>query len=175
MFKVELLSGDNESEKSFLTSELGTDTIMHFNNSPQDKLNYILSLQNKGEKVMMIGDGLNDAGALKQCDIGVAVTDNINNFSPACDVIMEGRNFSLLPQLIEYCGKTKFIIMGSFVISIVYNIIGLYFAFFGLLEPVIAAILMPVSSVSIILYTSIASSFYAYKLKKQINDLSRTK
>lgn len=170
MFRIELLSGDNESEKEFLSSELGKDLIMHFNNSPQDKLNYIVALQQKGEKVMMIGDGLNDAGALKQCDIGVAVTDNINNFSPACDVIMEGKNFSLLPHLLEYCRKTKYIIIGSFVISILYNIIGLYFAFFGLLEPVIAAILMPVSSVSIILYTSLAGAFYAQKIKRQIRN-----
>lgn len=167
-FRIELLSGDNDSEKEFLSTELGSEIKMHFNNSPQDKLNYIVSLQKKGEKVMMIGDGLNDAGALKQCDIGVAVTDNINNFSPGCDVILEGKNFKILPDLLKYCAQTKTIILGSFIISILYNIVGLYFAFFGELEPVVAAILMPVSSVSIILYTSVSSYLFSRKIDRKL-------
>jgi len=138
---------------------------MHFNQAPQEKLNYIQELQARGKKVLMIGDGLNDAGALQQSNVGIAITDNVNNFSPGSDIIMDGHLFSKLPELLNYCRQERKIIYGSFIISILYNIIGLSFAVQGILSPVIAAILMPVSSVSIVLYTSLSSRWYARKLK----------
>lgn len=120
----------------------------------------------------MTGDGLNDAGALQQSDAGIAITDNVNNFSPACDVIFEGKNFGLFPELIRYCRKEKTIITGSFIISILYNFIGLWFAVQGTLEPVIAAILMPISSVSIVVFTTTMSSLLARKLKNRAKALN---
>lgn len=162
-YNVSLLSGDNDSEQLKLKKWFTSDLL--FNQSPQDKLNYISTLQTKGKKVIMMGDGLNDAGALKQSDVGIAVTDNINNFSPACDVVMDGHSFSYLNTLLEYCKQNKRIINMSFVISIVYNLIGLYFAVQGQLKPVIAAILMPVSSVSIVLFTTGMSSLLSFRLK----------
>ena len=114
----------------------------------------------------MIGDGLNDAGALKQSNVGIAISDNTNNFSPACDAVLSGENFYLLKELINYCRKEKTIIFSSFVVSILYNIVGLSFAVQGDLKPVIAAILMPVSSISIVLLTTGLSSVYEVKLKK---------
>ncbi len=162
-YKLSLLSGDNDSERGNLTSLFNGDLL--FSQTPQNKLNYIKKLQQGGNKIIMIGDGLNDAGALKQSSVGIAITDNVNNFSPASDVIMEGKNFYNLALLLAYCKKTKLIINTSFVLSILYNIVGLYFAVQGQLQPVIAAILMPVSSVSIILLTTGLSSILSYRLK----------
>lgn len=165
-FTLSLISGDNEAERVFLQPVFGEKSQLLFNKSPQDKLKYVRLLQLQGKSVVMVGDGLNDAGALKQSDVGIAVSDNINNFSPACDVIFDGKNFDKLPSLLNYCRKNKLIISGSFILSIIYNIIGLFFAVQGELEPVIAAILMPVSSVSIILFTTGLSTIYSINLKK---------
>jgi len=163
-YDLRLLSGDNDLEKERLNDLFNSNVF--FDQSPQDKLNHIASLQKQHNRVMMVGDGLNDAGALKQSDVGVVITDDINNFSPACDVIMNGKSFMYFDLLLEYCRKTKIIINTSFVISILYNIVGLSYAVQGKLQPVIAAILMPVSSVTIVLLTTGMSSLLAYKLNR---------
>ncbi len=163
-FSVMILSGDNNAEEGYLKTVLGDDANLKFNMSPQNKLDYVKSIQ-CGGNVMMVGDGLNDAGALMQSDVGIAITDNINNFTPESDGILDGESFSIFPELIAYCKKHKYIISGSFILSILYNIVGLYFAVQGNLSPVIAAILMPVSSISIILFTTGMSSLLSNKLK----------
>lgn len=164
-YQVHIVSGDNETEKETLRSIFGTNTHLLFNQKPEDKLNYIKNLQQQNKKVIMLGDGLNDAGALKQSNVGIAVTDNMNNFSPACDAILNGANFSKLAGYIKYCKDDKKVIIGSFVLSILYNVVGLFFAVQGDLSPVIAAILMPISSISIVLFTSISTWVYSLKLK----------
>jgi P-type Cu+ transporter len=165
-YSLALISGDNEAEKNSCEKYFGKEAQLLFNQQPQDKLNYVKRLQQNGKKVMMIGDGLNDAGALRQSDVGIVIADDINNFSPACDAILDGKSFSKLSRLIEYCKKEKRIIIGSFIISILYNMIGLFYAVQGNLQPVIAAILMPISSISIVLFTTSMSSFFARNLKK---------
>ena len=87
--KLALLSGDNEKERERFRSLFGSDAALHFNQSPLDKLGFIRGLQESGRRVMMVGDGLNDAGALKQSDVGVAVIEKAGAFSPASDVILE--------------------------------------------------------------------------------------
>jgi Cu+-exporting ATPase len=164
-YQLMVLSGDHDSEREVLSYMLGDQAQLYFKQSPEDKLNKIEELQREGKRVMMIGDGLNDAGALKQSDIGIAVTDQANYFSPACDVIMDGQVFSKLDKFIRFAKDSKNVILGSFVISVVYNLVGLYFAVQGDLSPVIAAILMPISSISIILFTTTFSSIFAMKLK----------
>ncbi len=164
-YTLALISGDNNSEEYKLKEVFGKDAELQFNKQPQDKLNYIKHLQHQGHKVIMIGDGLNDAGALQQSDVGIAITDNVNNFSPGSDIILDGKMFAKLDNLLTFCRREKGIIYGSFIISILYNIVGLSFAVQGTLSPVIAAILMPVSSVSIILYTTVLSSVYSRKLR----------
>ena len=164
-YTLALISGDNNSEEFKLKELFGESAELQFNKHPQDKLNYIQKLQNKGHKVIMIGDGLNDAGALQQSNVGIAITDNVNNFSPGSDIILGGDMFERLAQLLDFSRKEKRIIYGSFIISILYNVIGLSFAVQGTLSPVIAAILMPVSSISIVMYTFLMSSYYSQKIK----------
>lgn len=164
-YRLSVLSGDNENEKNNLRNLLGQKATLLFHQKPEDKLAYIRHLQEKGETVMMIGDGLNDAGALKQSDAGLAISEQTNNFTPASDAIIEARRFSLLPTFISLCKANKNIIVASFILSIVYNIIGLFFAVQGSLSPLIAAILMPSSSLSILLLTFGSSSLLARRMK----------
>jgi Cu+-exporting ATPase len=162
-YKLYLLSGDQDHERFELIRFFKTTDNLFFNQSPQDKLDFIGKLQQQGAKVMMIGDGLNDAGALKQSDLGIAVTDNVNNFSPGSDAIMDGRSFGRLPAFLQFSKDTVRIIHTSFLISLTYNFIGLSYAVTGKLSPLFAAILMPVSTVTIISFTSLATHFAAKK------------
>lgn len=141
----------------------GSTSQLHFNQKPDDKLQFIQRLQEQGRTVLMVGDGLNDAGALIKSDVGIAVSDNINNFSPACDGILDGSQLSKLPQFVRLAQAGRNIVIQSFIISVVYNIIGLSFALTGTLSPVIAAILMPASSISIVLFTTISSRIAALR------------
>lgn len=154
-----ILSGDNESERENLSRWLPKNAEVYFNQSPNDKLAFINSLQEKNKKVLMIGDGLNDAGALKQSDIGFSVSENINIFSPACDGIMDAEKLHKLDKFIQLSKQSLYIIKWSFIISLCYNCIGLGFAISGKLEPVVAAILMPISSISVVLFTTLATNF----------------
>jgi len=164
-FQLSVLSGDNDSERENLKKIAGSDTKSLFYQKPENKADYIRQLQVKGEKVMMIGDGLNDAGALKQSDIGIAVTDQSNNFTPSSDAIIESGRLSSLPKFIKLCRANRNIVVASFVLSIVYNIVGLFFAVQGTLSPLIAAILMPASSISILLLTFGSSSILARRMR----------
>ena len=134
---------------------------------PKEKLNYIIQQQQKGLKVAMIGDGLNDAGALKQSDVGISISDDLNNFSPACDAILDASQFHKLHHFLTASKKAISIIKYCFVLSLCYNVIGLYFAVTGQLMPVIAAILMPLSSISIVVFTTIATNSLGKKLQKK--------
>jgi Cu+-exporting ATPase len=162
---LHLLSGDQDQDRKALISFFPDEKQMHFRQSPQNKLDYILELQKAKHKVLMFGDGLNDAGALKQSDLGVAVTDNINNFTPGCEAILDGASFSKIPDFIQQAKDAVKIIHMSFVISLIYNFVGLSFAVQGMLSPLIAAILMPASTVTIIGFTSITARLYARKNK----------
>lgn len=164
-YKLSVISGDNTAERNNLQKMLGAETILKFRQHPENKLHFIRSLQSQGEKVMMIGDGLNDAGALKQSNAGIALAEDTNNFTPASDAIMAAEQLEKLPAFIRLCKANKQIILISFVVSILYNIIGLSFAVQGLLSPMVAAILMPASSLSILLLTYGSSSIIARRLK----------
>jgi Cu+-exporting ATPase len=151
-YPLTVLSGDHAGEERTLRRMMPRATL-HFQQQPDDKLNYVLRLQQQGKRVLMIGDGLNDAGALKQSDTGISLTESSNNFTPASDGILEAAQLSKLPAFIRFCKVNKRIILFSFAYSTIYNITGLYFAVQGILSPLTAAILMPSSSISLILIT----------------------
>jgi len=164
-FNILILSGDTNKDEPALKTIFPANTEMKFGQSPHQKLNSILTLQQEGLEVIMLGDGLNDAGALKQSNFGIAVTDNINNFTPGCDAILKGESLRLLPNFIELSKQGLTIVKVSFGISIVYNSIGIFYAIQGTLYPLVAAILMPVSTISIISFTTIATRWFARKNK----------
>ncbi len=164
-YDLVILSGDNEGERENLKKLLPAKTKLIFNQKPEDKLEFIKYHQTEGAKIIMIGDGLNDAGALAQSDVGIALSEDVNVFSPACDAILDATKFNTLYQFIKASKSAIKIIQWSFVLSFIYNVVGLYFAVTGQLEPVVAAILMPLSSISIVIFTTITTNFLGKKLK----------
>lgn len=160
-YDISLLSGDNESERNNLLEFFDSNSQLLFGQSPFDKLEFVKKLQSENKYVLMIGDGLNDAGALKQSNVGISLSEDINNFSPACDGIMEAKSFNKLKDFISFSRVSKKIIIISFIVSFLYNLIGLAFAVQGQLSPVIAAILMPISSISVVVFTTLATNFMA--------------
>jgi Cu+-exporting ATPase len=157
-YRLSIISGDSNAEQLHLQHLFGAGTKLLFQQQPHQKLNYIHQLQSKNQKVLMIGDGLNDAGALQQSNVGIAVTEDTNNFTPASDAVLDARQLHLLPSFIKLCKANKQIILAAFILSIVYNVVGLFFALQGVLSPLVAAILMPSSSISILLITFGSSS-----------------
>lgn len=163
-YNLVILSGDNDGEKEYLEGLLPKNTRFQFNQKPEDKLEFIKELQEKNNKVMMIGDGLNDAGALAQSNVGIAISEDVNVFSPACDAILDAKLFNKLPEFLTLSRKTISIIKASFVLSFCYNVVGLYFALTGMLTPVVAAILMPLSSITIVVFVTILTNWVSKKL-----------
>ena len=156
-YDLYILSGDNDKEKTYLQNLIAPDHLL-FDQQPTDKLNFIKRKQESGHsKTMMIGDGLNDAGALMQSDVGLVVSDDTNNFSPACDGIVDARQFEKIQPLMRYSRTAMRIIIASYTISLLYNLVGIFFAAQGAMSPLVAAILMPISSVTIISFSTLAS------------------
>lgn len=165
---VYLVSGDNEAEGKKLRDAYPFWTDMMFNQSPIEKLEMIDRLHEQKEHVVMIGDGLNDAGALKASDFGIAISDDMSSFSPACDAIAESASLKNLATLVEFSRSAFKIIVASFGISLLYNLTGLGFAITGNLSPLVAAIIMPLSSVSVMAFTNIATRIKANQMNLKI-------
>jgi Cu+-exporting ATPase len=162
--KLAVLSGDNDSERARLKTLFGPEAELNFNQSPVQKLEYIQQLKDAGHRVIMIGDGLNDAGALKQADAGIALTDKVSGFSPSCDGILEAKNFAQLATFLKFSKVCMRIILGSFGVSFIYNILGLSMAVMGEFTPIVSAILMPVSTISVIVFATISVQIAANKM-----------
>ncbi len=159
-FKLYLLSGDNASEKEFLKAYFNEDALK-FEQMPQDKMDFIQNLQENGHNVLMAGDGLNDAGAFMQSNVAVSVADDIYHFSPAGDIIIEAGKFHLIRKIIRFSRQSLNIVKISIAISFLYNILGLIYALSGKMSPVVAAILMPVSSVSVVAFAILGTNLLA--------------
>lgn len=160
-YQLVVLSGDNDGERKILEKMLPTGTTLVFNQKPEEKLAYIESLQNQGKNVMMVGDGLNDAGALAQSNIGISISENVNVFSPACDGILDATQFSKIAFFMQYSRNAMKTIYMSFGVSLLYNVVGLSFAVTGNLLPIVAAIIMPLSTITIVSFVTLMSNWYA--------------
>ncbi len=155
-FELHLITGDNDSERKNIECYFEKERI-HFSQKPQDKANYIEQLHDKGKTVMMTGDGLNDAGALMQSDVALTIANKVYQFSPASDAVLEADKFDKLARFISFTRLSLWIVYASFTISFLYNMIGITIALSGFMSPVIAAILMPISSVSVVAFSTIVT------------------
>lgn len=161
-YQLALLSGDHEGERERL-SRWFSGYAMYFRQSPFDKLEQVANWTKSGHRTVMLGDGLNDAGALKAATVGISVSERMGLFTPASDAIMEASVVSKLPEMLKFTRSTMAVIYGSFAVSFMYNVVGLTFAVQGNLSPLIAAILMPLSSVTIIAFTTFGTRAMASK------------
>jgi len=164
-YQLKVLSGDNDGERSQLETILPSGTEMIFNQKPEQKLEFIKMLQQQGKNVMMVGDGLNDAGALAQSNVGISISENVNVFSPACDAILDAKEFKKLHYFLKLSQKSISTIKMSFTLSLLYNVVGLSFAITGNLLPLVAAIIMPLSTITIVSFVTIMSNYYSKKIK----------
>jgi Cu+-exporting ATPase len=160
-YELALLSGDNAKEHSRFMKVFGPDAPLHFNQSPLDKLGFIRRLQQRGRKVMMVGDGLNDSGALQQSDVGVAVVENVSAFSPASDVIAASSTVPRLAGVLRFARDTVRVVRAAFLVSAAYNVIGIAIAASGRLSPVVCAVLMPLSSITVVAFACGATTWAA--------------
>lgn len=164
-FALYLLSGDNDGERENLTQYFEPEK-MFFDQKPQDKAAQIEELHQKGKIVLMTGDGLNDAGALMQSDVALTIANKAYQFSPASDAVLEADKFGELHKYIAFSQTALRIVYTSFAISFLYNVVGIGFALSGIMSPVIAAILMPASSVSVVAFATFATRLMArFKLQ----------
>ncbi|MFM2376370.1 MAG: hypothetical protein RLZZ165_1467 [Bacteroidota bacterium] len=168
--KLGLLSGDHPGAEAQMRAVMPQGARILFRQDPAAKLGFIRSMQEEGWKVGMVGDGLNDAGALRQAEVGIAITDDLAAFTPASDAILAGRSLPLLPDFLEVARGALRLVRHSFLVSFAYNAVGIAFAVSGHLSPLVAAILMPLSSVSVVLFTTAGVSLLAHrKLKMESN------
>ncbi|QBZ98946.1 heavy metal translocating P-type ATPase [Flavobacterium sangjuense] len=162
-YNLIVLSGDNDGERKILEKMLPPSTNLVFNQKPEQKLAFIESLQEQGKNVLMIGDGLNDAGALAQSNVGISISENVNVFSPACDGILDASQFEKIAFFLGYSKNAMKTIYMSFGLSLLYNVVGLSFAVSGNLLPIVAAIIMPLSTITIVSFVTIMSNYFARK------------
>ena len=162
-YNLVVLSGDNDGEQKILEKMLPKKTTLVFNQKPEQKLQYIEQLQKEGKNVMMIGDGLNDAGALAQSNLGLSISENVNVFSPACDGILDASQFDKISFFMRYSKNAMKTIYMSFGLSLLYNVVGLSYAIAGELDPIVAAIIMPLSTITIVSFVTILTNLYARK------------
>ena len=154
--ELALLSGDNAREQERFAGLLGDRAQLRFSQSPVDKLEFISQRQAAGRKVMMVGDGLNDAGALRQSDVGLAVIEETGAFSPASDGIISSDQVVKLDRITGFARSAMRVIKAGFAISAAYNVVGIGVAASGLLSPVFCAILMPISSITVVVFSTSA-------------------
>ncbi len=160
-YSIHILSGDKDKDRELMLTILPENSSLIFEQTPKDKLEYVLDLKEKGKSVLMIGDGLNDSGALGAANVGIAVSEDVFRFSPSSDAIIEAEKLWDLNGFMKTSTYSKSILAACLIFSLSYNVVGLSFAISGNLTPLVAAILMPISSVTVVFI----SSFMSY-LKK---------
>jgi Cu+-exporting ATPase len=143
-----LVSGDVDTDHARWSRLFGSN--MRFMQSPEDKLAFVAAVQQGGRPALMLGDGLNDAGALAAAAVGIAVSDDSACMVPACDGIISGDRLADLPAFLRFARRARHLVIACFTISIAYNVVGLTLALTGALTPLASAILMPISSLTIV-------------------------
>jgi Cu+-exporting ATPase len=154
-YRLAVLSGDTDTEGPRLRTLLGPAAELRFGQSPADKLAYIAAERALGHTVVMVGDGLNDAGALRAADAGIALTDTLTNFSPACDAILEAGELGRLATFLGFSRACLRVVLATFALSLCYNAVGLTLAVQGHFTPIASAILMPLSSLSVMVVATV--------------------
>ena len=136
--QIVLLTGDNQVSAANLAKHI--DIPYRAELLPEDKIAIVKEYQTKGHTVIMVGDGINDAPALAQADVGIAMGAAGRSIAmEAAHVVMMREDWNLIPQLLRISKRTTRVIKGNIVFTLIYNLIGLTLAAFGILPPILAA------------------------------------
>jgi Cu+-exporting ATPase len=147
--KVIMMTGDNELVAKSLAAKIGVDDYFA-NVLPEDKSGKVKELQANGNRIAMVGDGINDAPALAQADVGIAIGTGTDIAIETSDVTLVKGDLKDVVKAINLSGKTIRSIKQNLFWAFIYNTIGIPLAALGLLNPMIAALAMSFSSVSVV-------------------------
>ena len=148
--EVVLVTGDNEITAKTVAKALGIDEV-HWGVRPEDKMIIVRDYQATGKKVMMTGDGMNDAAALKAADVGVAMGSGTDLAIDSADVVILQGGAAKVVSLIEISKETFRVIRQNLKWAFGYNVVAIPLAMSGLLHPIIAEGAMALSSISVII------------------------
>lgn len=161
-WQIGILSGDHPRVVQAIAAELGLDpSNCHGAVAPEEKLDWVTRHSNDERPTVMVGDGVNDAAALAAAGVGVAVHGGAEASLAAADVFLAKPGLQPLTQLIHGSARTVRVIKGNLLLSLSYNVLGVILAMSGTISPAIAAILMPVSSLTVISTSYRARTFRA--------------
>lgn len=136
--RIELLTGDNERTAKTLAGQLGIS--YRANLLPEDKIAIVKEYQAKGLRVVMVGDGVNDAPALAQADVGIAMgAAGTSVAMEAAHVVLMREDWMLIPDTFRIAKRTMRVVKMNIAFTCVYNLIGLSLAAVGILPPLFAA------------------------------------
>jgi Cu2+-exporting ATPase len=155
--QVRMLSGDHSETVAALGCALGfskSDSLGEC--SPEDKQR---TLENEGTGAMMVGDGVNDATALAAADVGVAVHGDALRCFESADVALIDRDLRAIPDLLEGAKRTVRVVRENLALSLVYNVVGAVAAIAGKVDPLVAALLMPLSSLTVLANSQFSRTF----------------
>ena len=156
---VEILSGDHPEIVQSVAKDLEiADQKATGGLTPEEKL-YFVNQRKKRELVVMIGDGVNDAAALSSADVGIAVRSNTGVSLTAADISLVNPKMSLVVELVKASRRTMKVIRRNLIISLSYNIIAIFMAALGYINPLVAAVLMPISSFTVLSLTLGSETF----------------
>lgn len=161
-YQVGLLSGDHSNVVRQVAQEVGitdsaslSDQVCRYELTPEEKA----AIVSGSEASLMIGDGINDCAALASAGVGIAINDRLNLNSRIASVVLRGDQLSRIPELLQASRRVMNLIYRNIGFSLAYNVAAVALAMAGYIHPVIAALFMPVSSITILLVSVLSRPF----------------